>query len=219
MRGSAVLIAGAVRTAYAHASGISKPLRLVIDLTDGQVILEESSSLLDHREERSHRRRRGGDRGRARSPSKRRRASSRARARRARRSRRRRPSASTAGEGQTGKTLASGVRFVQIETGHDRRAPDDGPLVHLLLARRPDGARRHPAHDRGKGRGADREELDDGPRRPPHRQDRDQEEASSRCSAPATKKRNPSATTTVSDRPGGARSSSNRSPNSRHEDL
>ncbi|MEZ4299087.1 MAG: prepilin-type N-terminal cleavage/methylation domain-containing protein [Polyangiaceae bacterium] len=46
MRGGAVLIAGAVRTAYSHASGISKPLRLVFDFQGQQIILEESSSQL-----------------------------------------------------------------------------------------------------------------------------------------------------------------------------
>jgi general secretion pathway protein H len=46
MRGGAVLIAGAVRTAYAHASGVSKPLRLVFDIQERQIVLEESDETL-----------------------------------------------------------------------------------------------------------------------------------------------------------------------------
>lgn len=46
MRGGAVLISGAIRTAYAHSSGISKPLRLVFDFNEQQIILEESNSAL-----------------------------------------------------------------------------------------------------------------------------------------------------------------------------
>lgn len=46
MKGGAVLIAGAVRTAYAHASGVSKPLRLVFDIEERQIVLEESSGTL-----------------------------------------------------------------------------------------------------------------------------------------------------------------------------
>src|SRR5690348_10301815 len=46
LRGGAVLVAGAVRTAYSHSSGISKPLRLVFDIQGRQIILEESASTL-----------------------------------------------------------------------------------------------------------------------------------------------------------------------------
>jgi len=46
MRGGAVLIAGAIRTAYAHASGVSKPLRLVLDMDEGLLVLEESNTAL-----------------------------------------------------------------------------------------------------------------------------------------------------------------------------
>ncbi|MBK8251649.1 MAG: prepilin-type N-terminal cleavage/methylation domain-containing protein [Polyangiaceae bacterium] len=46
MRGGAVVIAGAIRTAYSHSSGVSKPLRLVFDMTEQQVILEESNEAM-----------------------------------------------------------------------------------------------------------------------------------------------------------------------------
>lgn len=46
LRRSATLIAGAVRVGYAHANARSRPVRLVFDLEERQVILEESTSEL-----------------------------------------------------------------------------------------------------------------------------------------------------------------------------
>ena len=118
MRGGAVMIAGAVRTAYAHASGVSKPLRLVFDIKANTVTLEESSSTLTIvKNDRT-----GGAAGTTdlerlaiqesesilqgpRVP---------------------RPSFTptkafgfSPDAGQTGRALPAGIRFVQVETGHD----------------------------------------------------------------------------------------------------
>lgn len=125
MRQGAVLIAGAVRTAYAHSSGISKPLRLVLDMEQRQIILEESSSQLAiTKNDRT-----GGA----------------AAATEAERlvieeaeailkgPRPPRPSFTPTkafgfmpDKGKTGKDLPSGVRFVQVETGHDREPMNTG---------------------------------------------------------------------------------------------
>ena len=125
MRGSAVLIAGAVRTAYAHASGISKPLRLVIDLTDGQIILEESSSLLAIvKNDRT---------GGAAAATEAERLAVEEAESILKGPRPPRPSFTPTKafgfqpeKGKQGKTIASGVRIVQIETGHDREPQTTG---------------------------------------------------------------------------------------------
>lgn len=46
LRRSATMIAGAIRIAYAHANATSKPVRLVFDLDEHRVSIEESSSTL-----------------------------------------------------------------------------------------------------------------------------------------------------------------------------
>lgn len=46
LRQSAVMIASAVRVAYGHANAIGKPMRLVFDFENRQVVLEEGSSSL-----------------------------------------------------------------------------------------------------------------------------------------------------------------------------
>ena len=118
LRGGAVLVAGAVRTAYSHASGVSKPLRLVFDLSERQVTLEESSSTLTV----SKNDRTGG-------------AAAATDAERAaveeaesilKGPRPARPSFTptkafgfSPDEGKSGKGLPFGVRFVQIETAHE----------------------------------------------------------------------------------------------------
>lgn len=121
MRGGAVMLAGAIRTAYSHASGVSKPLRLVFDIKGNQVVLEESSATLTIvKNDRT-----GGAAGTTdleraaieetesilqgpRVP---------------------RPSFTptkafgfSPDSGQSGKVLPSGTRFVQVETGHDEEA-------------------------------------------------------------------------------------------------
>lgn len=118
MRGGAVMIAGAIRTAYAHSSGVSKPLRLVFDIKGNTLTLEESSAALTIvKNDRT-----GGAAGTTelervaieetesilkgpRVP---------------------RPSFTpttafgfSTDAGQSGKGLPSGIRFVQVETGHD----------------------------------------------------------------------------------------------------
>ncbi|MFO0592539.1 MAG: prepilin-type N-terminal cleavage/methylation domain-containing protein [Polyangiaceae bacterium] len=118
MRGSAVLIAGAVRTAYAHASGVSKPLRLVFDMKDNQIILEESSSELAITK---------GDRtGGAAAANDAERLAIEEADSILKGPRPPRPSFQPTkafgfkpDKGKTGKDLGSGIRFVQIETGHD----------------------------------------------------------------------------------------------------
>lgn len=125
MRQGAVLVAGAVRTAYAHSSGVSKPLRLVLDIQERQIILEESSSVLAIvKNDRT-----GGA----------------AAATEAERiaveeadailkgPRAPRPSFQPTkafgflpDKGKQGKELPSGVRFVQVETGHDREPMNTG---------------------------------------------------------------------------------------------
>lgn len=118
MRGAAVLIAGAVRTAYAHSSGISKPLRLVFDLKESQIILEESNSVLAITK---------GDRtgGAAAANDAERLAIDEADSI-LKGPRPARPSFSPTkafgfkpDKGKQGRAIGSGVRIVQIETGHD----------------------------------------------------------------------------------------------------
>lgn len=46
LKRSATLVAGAVRVAYAHASAKSKPVRLVFDFEERMIVLEESTSEL-----------------------------------------------------------------------------------------------------------------------------------------------------------------------------
>lgn len=125
MRQGAVLVAGAVRTAYAHASGVSKPLRLVIDMNDQVIVLEESSSALAIvKNDRTGGAAAATDAERIaveeaesilkgpRPP---------------------RPSFQPTkafgfmpDKGRQGKELPSGVRFVQVETGHDREPMSTG---------------------------------------------------------------------------------------------
>jgi general secretion pathway protein H len=118
LRGGAVLVAGAVRTGYTHSSGVSKPLRLVFDFSERQVSLEESSGTLAvTKNDRTGGAAAATDAERAaieeseailkaKRPS--------------------RPSFTptrafgfSPDAGKTGKGLPFGVRFVQIETGHE----------------------------------------------------------------------------------------------------
>jgi general secretion pathway protein H len=125
MRGGAVLIAGAVRTAYAHSSGVSKPLRLVFDFNERQIMLEESNSAL--------------------AVSKNDKTGGAAAATEAERMAIEESDAILKGprpprptftptkafgfspdKGRQGKALPSGVRFVQIETSHDLLSVNSG---------------------------------------------------------------------------------------------
>ena len=118
LRGGAVLVAGAVRTAYSHSSGISKPLRLVFDIQERHIILEESSSTLTVST---------GDRtGGAAAATEAERAAVEEAEAILKGPRPARPSFTptkafgfSPDEGKTGKGLPFGVRFVQIETGHE----------------------------------------------------------------------------------------------------
>jgi general secretion pathway protein H len=131
LRSGAVLVAGAVRTAYSHSSGVSKPLRLVFDIQGKQVILEESSATLTvTKNDRTGGAAAATDAERAaveeaeailkgpRAP---------------------RPSFSPTkafgfnpDEGTSGKALPFRVRFVQIETGHeDEPATEDRAYLYF----------------------------------------------------------------------------------------
>lgn len=118
MRGGAVLIAGAIRTAYSHASGVSKPLRLVFDLQGRHLVLEESSAALalDKKD------RTGG----AAAATEAERAAAEEADGILKGPRAPRPSFSpikafgfSPDQGKDGKDLPYGIRFVQVETGHD----------------------------------------------------------------------------------------------------
>lgn len=118
LRGGAVLVAGAVRTAYSHASGVSKPLRLVFDIQERQIALEESSSTLTV----SKNDRTGG----AAAATEAERAAIEASEDILKGPRAARPSFTptkafgfSPEEGKTGRELPFGVRFVQIETSHE----------------------------------------------------------------------------------------------------
>ena len=125
MRGGAVVIAGAIRTAYSHASGVSKPLRLVFDMDEKSIVLEESSATLAIvKNDRTGGAAAATDAERLaaeeaesilkgpRSP---------------------RPSFAptkafgfSPDAGKQGKSLPFGVRFVHVETGHEEEPAVDG---------------------------------------------------------------------------------------------
>lgn len=118
LRGGAVLVVGAVRTAYSHASGVSKPLRLVLDIEQRQVTLEESSAVLTIA--------RGDRTGGAAAATEAERAAVEEAEAILKGPRPERPSFSPTkafgfnpDEGKTGRELPRGVRFVQIETDHE----------------------------------------------------------------------------------------------------
>lgn len=118
LRGGAVLVAGAVRTAYTHASGVSKPLRLVFDMGERQITLEESSAALTIAQ---------NDRtGGAAAATDAERAAIEESEAILKGPRPERPAFTptkafgfSPDEGKTGKELPRGVRFVQVETGHE----------------------------------------------------------------------------------------------------
>lgn len=125
MRQGAVVIAGAIRTAYAHASGVSKPLRLVFDIAAGQIILEESSAQLTV----SNNDRTGG----AAAATEVERLAVEEAESILKGPRPPRPSFTPTrafgfnpDAGKQGKALPSSVRFVQIETAHEAKPAIDG---------------------------------------------------------------------------------------------
>lgn len=125
MRGGAVVIAGAVRTAYAHASGISKPLRLVFDLDERQIVLEESSGTLAIVK--------NDKTGGAAAATEAERAAQEEAESVLKGPRAPRPSFTptkafgfSPDAGKQGKDLPSGVRFVQVETGHETEPASTG---------------------------------------------------------------------------------------------
>jgi general secretion pathway protein H len=125
MRGGAVVIAGAIRTAYAHASGISKPLRLVFDLDEQLVVLEESGSTLAIVK--------NDKTGGAAAATDAERAAVEEAESILKGPRVPRPSFTPTkafgfnpDAGKSGKSLPFGVRFVHVETGHEEEPTSDG---------------------------------------------------------------------------------------------
>lgn len=125
MRGGAVLISGAIRTAYAHASGVSKPLRLVFDINERNITLEESSAALTIVK--------NDKTGGAAAATEAERIAVEEAESILKGPRAARPSFTptkafgfSPDAGQSGKALPSGVRFVQVETSHEEEPATDG---------------------------------------------------------------------------------------------
>lgn len=125
MRAGAVLVSGAIRTAYAHASGVSKPLRLVLDISERQIILEESSSTLTIVK--------NDKTGGAAAATEAERAAQEEAEAILKGPRPTRPTFSqttafgfSPDAGKQGKELPSSVRFVQVETGHEEQPSTEG---------------------------------------------------------------------------------------------
>ncbi len=130
MRGGAVLIAGAIRTAYSHASGVSKPLRLVFDLKERSIVLEESGSALTIVK--------NDKTGGAAAATEAERAAVEEAESILKGPRAPRPSFTPTkafgfnpDAGQSGKVLPSGVRFVQVETGHEDEPATDRAYLYF----------------------------------------------------------------------------------------
>ena len=125
LRRSAVLIAGAVRIAYGHANATSKTVRLVFDFDGRTVMLEESSSpLLLVKGEKT---------GGAAAATEAEREAIEAGESLLKGPQPPRPTFEptrafgwTPEEGQPGKALESGIRFLAVETAHNEEAEDSG---------------------------------------------------------------------------------------------
>jgi general secretion pathway protein H len=125
LKGSAMMISSAVRTAYTYANASSKVVRLVFDFETRRVMIEESSSKLllakndvaGGAEAATEAERRALEEGDAllKGP----------RPPRARFTAAKIPGFQS-GEGEVGKDLSNGIRFFQIETAHDELAMRDG---------------------------------------------------------------------------------------------
>lgn len=125
LKGSAMMVASAVRTAYTHANASSKVVRLVFDFEARRVLIEESSSVLllakndvaGGAEAATEAERRALEEGDAllKGP----------RPPRARFTPAKIPGF-LRGEGEAGKDLSPGIRFFQIETAHDELPLRDG---------------------------------------------------------------------------------------------
>ena len=125
LKRSAILISGAVRIAYAHANATSKTVRLTFDFDERSVTLEESSTQLMLTK---------GDRtGGAAAATEAEKAALEEAAAILKGSRAPRPAFEPTKafgwnpqEGKPGKELASGIRFLQMETSHTDEPEDTG---------------------------------------------------------------------------------------------
>ncbi|WP_437589973.1 pilus assembly FimT family protein [Sorangium sp. So ce1000] len=125
LKRSAALLAGAVRVAYAHANAKSKPVRLVFDFEERMIVLEESAGeLLVERNDRAG--------GAAAATDAEKAATAEAEAI-LKGPRAPRPSFEPAkafgfnpDADRPGKELSSGVRFLQVETGHQDEPVTEG---------------------------------------------------------------------------------------------
>lgn len=125
LKGSAMMVASAVRTAYTHANASSKVVRLVFDFEARRVLIEESSSMLllakndvaGGAEAATEAERRALEEGDAllKGP----------RPPRARFTAAKIPGF-LSGQEEAGKDLSPGIRFFQIETAHDELPLRDG---------------------------------------------------------------------------------------------
>jgi general secretion pathway protein H len=125
LKRSAALLAGAVRVAYAHANAKSKPVRLVFDFEERMIVLEESTGdLLVERNDRA---------GGAAAATEAEKAATAEADAILKGPRAPRPSFEPAKaygfnpeKDRPGKELSSGVRFLQVETGHQDEPVTEG---------------------------------------------------------------------------------------------
>ncbi|WP_437857685.1 pilus assembly FimT family protein [Sorangium sp. So ce363] len=125
LKRSAALLAGAVRVAYAHANAKSKPVRLVFDFEERMIVLEESAGdLLVERNDRA------GGAAAATEAEKAATAEAEAILKGPRAPRPSFEPAKVFGfnpeKDRPGKELSSGVRFLQVETGHQDEPVTEG---------------------------------------------------------------------------------------------
>ncbi|WP_441289601.1 pilus assembly FimT family protein [Sorangium sp. KYC3313] len=125
LKRSAALLAGAVRVAYAHANAKSKPVRLVFDFEERMIVLEESAGeLLVERNDRA------GGAAAATEAEKAATAEAEAILKGPRAPRPSFEPAKAYGfnpeKDRPGKELSSGVRFLQVETGHQDEPVTEG---------------------------------------------------------------------------------------------
>jgi general secretion pathway protein H len=123
LKGASVMVAGAVRIAYAHANAISKPVRLVFDFEQRSILLEEASgAMLVVRGDKT-----GG--AQAATETERRAAEEADAILKGPRAPRPMFAPSKAfgfDKGEDGRQLQGSIRFLQIETGHSDEAEVTG---------------------------------------------------------------------------------------------
>ena len=157
LKRSAVMVAGAVRIAYGHASASTKTVRIVFDLGTQTITLEEATG--------QHLLVKGERSGGAEAATEAERAAQEAAEAEAEGPRKSRASFQPAKAmgfnpeaGKTGKELDTGVRIVQVETSHD-----DEPVTEdrAYLYFWPGGQTERAAIVISKGRGSDENEEND----------------------------------------------------------